>query len=291
MNFGMSFKNFSVSHRRHASNCHFRLLYFQPMANIDTYAPGTFCWFELATTDQNAAKNFYGSLFGWQANDVPMGPDGVYTMFGLEGRTAGAAYTLLPAMREQGVPPHWGIYVAATNVDETAAAAAAAGGVLLQGPLDVPNAGRMAVVKDPVGAVFQIWQEKRASSNAIAGVPGTFCWADLNTRDAETAGRFYKAVFGWDFTKSENDDSGYLHIKNGDKFIGGIPPAQALPPNMPSHWMLYFLVTDADASTQKVRELGGNVFMGPMTIEKVGRMSIVTDPQGASFALFKPLPH
>jgi predicted enzyme related to lactoylglutathione lyase len=149
----------------------------------------------------------------------------------------------------------------------------------------------MAVIKDPTGAVFQAWQEKRPHSNGISGVPGTFCWADLCTRDVEAAARFYSAVFGWQITKGENDPSGYLHIKNGEAFIGGIPPAQFLPPNVPPHWMLYFYVTDADASTRKLQELGGKVHMGPMTMEKVGRMSVVADPQGASFSLFTPAPH
>jgi predicted enzyme related to lactoylglutathione lyase len=113
----------------------------------------------------------------------------------------------------------------------------------------------------------------------------------LNSRDVEAASKFYSAVFGWQIAKGENDNSGYLHIKNGESFIGGVPPTHMLPPNVPSHWMLYFYVTDADASTTKLVELGGKVHMPPMTIEKVGRMSVVADPQGAVFSLFTPLPH
>src|ERR1035441_4949680 len=93
------------------------------MANIDHYSPGSFCWFELGTTDQNAAKTFYKSLFGWGADDMPMGPEGVYSMFTLEGRNTGAAYTLMAEMRAHGVPPHWAIYVAVESADEAAAKA------------------------------------------------------------------------------------------------------------------------------------------------------------------------
>jgi len=260
------------------------------MANIDTYAPGTFCWFELGTTDQNAAKGFYESLFGWQANDMPMGPGNFYTMFVLEGRNPGAAYTLMPEMLAHGVPPHWGIYIAVANVDEAAANAKEAGGAVLKEPFDVFDVGRMAVVKDPTGAVFHMWQEKRPHSQGISGVPGTFCWADLNTQDVPKASAFYTTVFGWQIAPGEHDNSGYLHIKNGESFIGGVPPTRVLPPNVPPHWMLYFYVTDVAESTKKVQELGGKVHMGPMTLEKVGNMSVVTDPQGASFALFTPLP-
>jgi predicted enzyme related to lactoylglutathione lyase len=261
------------------------------MANIDKYAPGSFCWFELGTSDQDAAKEFYKSLFGWGAMDLPMGPDGIYTMFQLDGRTPGAAYTLKPEMVASHVPPHWGIYIAADSADETAAKAAQAGGKLMMPPFDVFDVGRMSLVQDPTGAYFHIWQEKRASTNGIAGVPGTFCWADLMTRDAEAAKKFYGEVFGWQILPGENDNSGYLHIKNGETFIGGMPPAQMIPPNVPAHFMLYFYVTDTDASSALVKELGGKVHMGPMTIEKVGRMSVVTDPQGAVFSLFTPEKH
>jgi hypothetical protein len=260
------------------------------MAHIDRYAPGSFCWFELATSDQNAAKSFYGSLFGWETADMPMGPGDFYTMFKLEGRHTGAAYTLKAEMKAQGIPPHWAIYIAVESADGTAAKAEQAGGKVLAPPFDVYDAGRMAPVLDPTGAAFCIWQEKRDHGAGIAGVPGTFCWADLCTKDVAAASKFYRDVFGWQIAPGEHDSSGYLHIKNGESFIGGIPPAEHQNPHVPPHWMLYFYVTDADASTAKAKELGGQVYMGPMAIEKVGDMSVVADPQGATFALFTPLP-
>ncbi len=157
-------------------------------------------------------------------------------------------------------------------------------------PFDVFGVGRMAVVKDPTGAVFQIWQDKRPTAEGIAGVPGTFCWADLKTRDVETASKFYSTLFGWEIAAGEHDSSGYLHIKNGDQPIGGVPPAGMMPPNVPPHWLLYFYVTDTDASTALAKEMGATVWMGPMSIEKVGRMSVIADPQGAIFSLFTPEP-
>jgi predicted enzyme related to lactoylglutathione lyase len=257
------------------------------MAKIEEHAPGSFCWIELATTDQNAAKQFYTSLFGWSVADMPMGPDNFYSMFKVDGRDSGAACTMQPEMRAQGIPPHWGLYIATANVDETAAKAASAGGTVVEAPFDVFDVGRMTVIRDPTGAVFFAFQANRHEGIGIAEVPGTLCWADLNTRDPEAASKFYTSVFGWDI-KPGQDATGYLHIMNGTNAIGGIPPAEYLPPNVPPHWMLYFYVTDCDASTAKVKELGGAVCMGPMAIEKVGRMSVVTDPQGAAFALFTP---
>jgi predicted enzyme related to lactoylglutathione lyase len=130
------------------------------MTNIDHYAPGSFCWIELATTDQNAAKRFYSSLFGWAPADMPMGPGEFYTMFRLDGRDAAAAYTMRKEQQERGLPPYWGIYVAVESADKAAERAAAVGGRVLAPPFDVFDVGRMAVVQDPTGATFSVWQPK-----------------------------------------------------------------------------------------------------------------------------------
>ncbi len=258
------------------------------MANIDNYPPGSFCWFELATSDQDAAKKFYESLFGWSHADMPMGPGEVYTMFKLEGRDTGAAFTLRPEMKAQGVPPHWGIYIAAASAVESAAKAAQLGGKVLAPPFDVFDVGRMAVVQDPGGAIFNLWQEKRQVVAGISGVPGTFCWADLVTKNIEASRQFYTGLLGWEFGVSDHDTSGYLHIKNGEEFIGGVPPAEHQNPNAPPHWMLYFLVASVAESTAKAQELGARVYMGPMAMPNVGDLAILADPQGAVFALFTP---
>src|SRR3954452_18694064 len=112
---------------------------------INHAKPGSFCWFELATTDQAAAKKFYGGLFGWTAYDNPMGPDAVYTMFQNHGKNVGAAYTLMPDQLQQGIPPHWGTYVAVANVDESTAKAKTLGATVLAGPMDVSEHGRMTI--------------------------------------------------------------------------------------------------------------------------------------------------
>lgn len=259
------------------------------MPNIDKHAPGGFSWIELATTDQNAAKTFYSGLFGWEALDFPMGPDQSYTMFKLEGRDAAAGYTIHGPMKEQGVPPHWGLYIATENADATAEKVQAAGGKVLAGPFDVYDFGRMAAFQDPAGASFAVWQAGKNTGTGITGVPGTLCWADLSAPDQAASVAFYGAVFGWKTSPGE-DNSGYLHIENGGRPIGGIPAAHQTNPNAPPHWMLYFLVADCDASTAKAKELGAAVFMEPFTMEGVGRMSVAADPQGAAFSLFEPKP-
>jgi uncharacterized protein len=255
------------------------------LAILEKHAPGSFCWLELATSNQEEAKKFYTGLFGWEAVDNPMGPGEIYTIFKLQGKETGATYTLRPDMK--GVPPHWMPYVSVKNADKTAEKITSAGGKIEAGPFDVMTFGRMAVGQDPTGAMFCIWEPKDHIGTRIAGVPGTLCWADLNTPDAAAAKKFYSSVFGWDIQTGEHDTSGYLHIKNGDQFIGGIPSDEQRNKQAPPHWMLYFEVADVDASTAKVKQTGGRVYMEPMSMENVGRMSAVADPQGAAFMLFK----
>ncbi len=251
---------------------------------------GSFCWIELATSDQNAAKRFYSSLFGWAATDNPMGPGEFYTMFKLEGRDAAAAYTMRPDQRAQGIPPHWMLYISVADADDAAQRASQGGAKVLAPPFDVFDLGRMAVIQDPVGAVFCIWQSKKSTGIGIAGVPGTLCWADLSTADPERARKFYSDLFGWKIMAGEHDPSGYLHIQNGDEFIGGIPPSAHRDPHIPPHWMPYFAVQDCDATAAKAGQLGAKIYLAPMTMEKVGRMAVLADPQGATFAIFKAAP-
>lgn len=258
------------------------------MPNIDHHAPGTFTWIELATTDQNAAKEFYSSLFGWNINDMPIGPNDVYTVFRIDGRDAAAGYTMRADEKAMGIPPHWNLYIAVASVDEAVKKVPDLGGKVITPPFDVMDAGRMAVIQDPTGAFFQLWTANRSQGIGIAGVEGTLCWADLNTSDPDRVKTFYEGLFGWKISAGE-DNTGYQHLQSGEEYIGGIPPASTLPPGVPPHWMVYFFVNDVDAATAKAEGLGAKVHMPPMTIEKVGRMSVVADPQGAIFALFSAL--
>lgn len=244
---------------------------------------------ELATTDQDAAKQFYSALFGWQPADFPMGPDEVYTMFKLEGRDAAAGFTMRKQEREKGIPPHWMIYISTADVHASAARVKELGGKILEGPFDVMTFGKMAVVQDPTGAIFALWQPLSHHGIGIKDQPGTFCWADLMSHDTPRAKDFYESLFGWDINPGD-DATGYLHIRNGENFVGGMPGSEHLPPDTPPHWLMYFLVSRCDESTEKMKQLGGKVYMGPMSIPNVGRISVVSDPQGAVFSLFEPAP-
>lgn len=259
-------------------------------SHTPSHAPGMFCWIELATSDQAGAKQFYTSLFGWSADDSPMGPDASYTMFRLNGKDIGGGYTLMADQKAMGVPPNWLVYVAVDSADAAADKAKQLGGNVLAGPLDVMEHGRMAVLSDPTGAVFAVWQAKQNPGMGLVGAEGSFSWADLNTPDPAKAGEFYKSLFGWQLEKGENDpDGGYLHIKNGEHFIGGVPPASHMPPGAPPHWLIYFHTNDCDATSNKAKSLGAAVRFGPVTMENVGRLAVVADPQGAYFSVFQPM--
>lgn len=261
------------------------------MPSIEKHAPGSFCWIELGTSDQNAAKSFYGALFGWNVTDNPMGPNDFYSMFSLDGKNVAGGYTIRPEQKAQGVPPHWMIYVATESADDTAGKVFEAGGKVIAPAFDVYTYGRMAVLQDPTGAVFSVWQPKSHPGTGITGVDGTLCWADLSTPDPERAKQFYSKLFGWQIMPGEKDPSGYLLIKNGEEFIGGIPPAGHRNPNAPPHWLAYFLVSDCDAATAKAKSLGARALVEPMTMENVGRWAVLADPQGAVFAVFQPPSH
>lgn len=257
------------------------------MTNIDQHPAGSFCWIELHTTDQNAGKTFYSQLFGWSIHDSPMGPNEVYTEFKLQGRETAAACTLRPDESSKGIPPYWMIYITVENADAAAAKAQQLGGTAFGPAFDVMDAGRMAVIQDPTGAVFCVWQAKKNAGIGIAGVNGTLCWADLSTPDVKRATDFYTGLFGWQIAADPKDPSGYMHIKNGEHFIGGIPPAAHRQPGMPAHWLAYFMVDDVDATANKATAMEAKLLLPPKTMEGVGRMSFIADPQGAVFAIFK----
>src|SRR5688572_16922513 len=130
------------------------------MADVTSHPPGTFSWVELATTDQKAGVAFYRALFGWDVTDAPIGPNEIYSMFQMRGKEVAAAYTLMADERKAGVPPHWNLYVTVSRADDAAQKAAGLGAKVLAPPFDVMDVGRMAVLQDPTGAVFCVWEAK-----------------------------------------------------------------------------------------------------------------------------------
>jgi predicted enzyme related to lactoylglutathione lyase len=257
------------------------------MSTITTHAPGTFCWPELATTDQNAAKKFYGAVFGWAFRDSEMGPGETYTIFTNKDREAAALYTLRQDQRKMNVPPHWANYVSVESVDASAKKAAALGGTVLMQPLDVMDHGRMAVLRDPQGGVFCLWEPKKTIGVGVLGEAGALCWTELTTTNTEKAKAFYTQLLPWKAEKFPGPMD-YTVFKVAETGVGGM---MAITPEMqgvPVCWTPYFEVGNANATTDKIKQLGGKVMVGPQPVPEVGTFAIVTDPQGAVFAIIQP---
>jgi predicted enzyme related to lactoylglutathione lyase len=249
------------------------------VAERDSYKPGTFSWSELLTTDREAAKRFYEELFGWKAEDNPVGDAGVYTMFGKDGRHVAATYQP-PA--ERGIPPNWGSYVTVESAEAATERVRELGGTVLADPFDVMDAGRMAVFNDPQGAGFMAWEPRDHIGAQVVNEPGALTLNQLNTNDPEAAGRFYTDLFGWEV---RSVGEGYWGIFNDGALNGGMMPIPEGSP-APPHWLTYFGSEDIDASVARVGELGGQVMIAPMEVPG-GRVAVVQDPQGAFFALFE----
>jgi|SRR6185437_13499070 len=268
------------------------------MTTYTQHKHGTFSWIELATKNVDAAKKFYGGLFGWTFDDMPAGPDMIYSMAKLDGQVLGAMYQMSasPAgdMATSGpahpaMPSHWASYITVDDVDARTKKVAAAGGKVLKDAFDVMDVGRMSVVQDPGGATFCLWTAKKHIGAHVKSVPGALCYNELMSTDVDRAGKFYVDVLGW---KTENMDMGPMGMYTMFKapgVEGNVGGMMKMPPNLkgaPSFWLAYIQTADVDASTKKVTELGGKVKAPPMDIPKIGRFSVVEDSTGATFALY-----
>jgi uncharacterized protein len=251
------------------------------MPERTSYEPGTPSWVDLTTSDVDAAKAFYGSLFGWEAEDVP-GDAGGYAMFSRGGKLVAG----VGPQQDPNQPVVWATYVAVESADETAQKATDAGGQVLFGPMDVMDAGRMAVFAHPAAGALGVWQAGNHKGAQLVNEPVSLSWNELLTRDIDGAKAFGEAVFGW---RSEEQDFGgfkYTIINVGENGVGGMAAMpEGVPEGVPAYWQAYFAVEDADATTARAHELGGAVTMEPMSAEGVGRFAVLTDPQGAQFGV------
>jgi predicted enzyme related to lactoylglutathione lyase len=280
------------------------------MLERDGYLPGVPCWVDTSQPDPEAAASFYGRLFGWEfADAMPPGSPGTYLIARLRGGDVAAV-----GSQPEGRPPiaTWNTYVAVESADETATRVVVAGGRIPKEPFDVTSAGRMAVLADPEGAVFCVWQADEHKGAQIVNEPGSVNFNTLSTCDPERARAFYRAVFGWqtigldggiqmwtlptygDFL--EQTDPGLRErMAQSDAPDGFEDVVAALNPlagdqtDVPAHWGVTFAVDDADATAKRAWELGGKVLAAPFDAPWV-RLTVITDPQGATFTASKFVP-
>lgn len=253
------------------------------MGQRTQHEPGTLSWADLSTTDPGDAKRFYGELFGWEFDDLPVGDGVVYTMCRIGASSVAALNELQQEEREMGVPPHWNNYVTVEDVDASSARAAQLGGAVVVSPFEVMGAGRMAVIQDPTGAILCLWSAGDSIGAERVNEPGCLTWNDLVSTDAEAARDFYGGLFGWRYDKMPADDVDYWVCWNGDRTNGGL--IKAPTEGMPSFWYPYFAVEEAGAAKERIESLGGSIHNGPIDVPN-GRFAVAADPQGATFAVF-----
>jgi predicted enzyme related to lactoylglutathione lyase len=252
------------------------------MPEFSSYPAGTPSWVDHATRDLSASHSFYGNLLGWTAED--QGEEmGHYTLYQKGGRTVAGD---MAAMGDE-QPCVWTSYISVEDADATVAAAREAGATVYAEPMDVSDIGRMAILADPTGAVFGIWQPRTFIGAELANEPGALTWNELNTRDLDAAKTFYSGVFGWTAHDMDMGPMSYTEWKLGDRTIGGmLAMPEQVPAEVPSHWLAYFGVDDTDAAVATATGAGGTLFVPPTDIP-AGRFAVLADPDGAMFAVIK----
>jgi uncharacterized protein len=277
------------------------------MPERDGYIPGVPCWIDTSQPDPEAAVDFYRGLFGWEFEDV-MPPDSPGKYF--IGRIRGGSVAAVGSVPEQAPPmAMWNTYIWVDSADETASKAKDAGGNVVMEPFDVMDAGRMAVLTDPEGAMFCVWQAKQNKGAQIVNEHGSLNFNGLNTRNPEVARSFYGSVFGWttlslpggaemwtlpgygDHLEESNPDLRKQVAESGgpagfEDVVASINPIADDQPDTPAHWSVTFAVDDADEIASKATELGGKVLAPPFDAPWV-RMTVIADPQGATFVASK----
>lgn len=248
---------------------------------------GCFLWYELMTTDVDAAKGFYTDVVGWgtMSSEASAQP---YSMFTAAEQPVAGFMELPQHVKAMGIPPHWMVYIGTPDIETAMVQVERLGGKNLNGPIDVPNIGRFAVMSDPQGAAFSAFQPTDVPDDPQrAPTVGHISWNELVTTDWEAAWGFYETLFGWN--KLTANDLGaefgtYQTWGVGEREMGGMftkPPSMPIPPN----WAIYIQVADLKATMERVTAKGGKVLNGPNEVPGGDLTAQCMDPQGAAFAI------
>jgi predicted enzyme related to lactoylglutathione lyase len=262
------------------------------MPVFTAHAPGSPCWVDLMTPDADGAIAFYTTVFDWQAQDQ-FDDDGnrIYTQFTRDGKSLAGLGQSPPEMAH--MPPVWSTYIAVEDPAATAEAVSANGGTVLMPPMEVMTAGSMAIFADPAGAAFSVWKAGEHIGAEICNEPDSYSWNELMSRDVDKAKAFYTQVFGWSYDEMDMGPMGTYSViaggeNNGWGGLMAMPPD--VPAEVPSHWMVYFTVSDIEATMAKVTGAGGQIANGPMDIPGVGQFAVIQDPAGGVFSVLQPAP-
>ena len=254
-----------------------------------TAPTGRFVWFEHVSNDANKARAFFGELFHWTTQAAPM-PQGTYTMIALGNDPIGG-YLAPPA----GAPPyaHWLPHLQVASAQETANKVRAHGGKIVKGPFPMGDFGTAAIVLDPLGGAFALWQPAKPEDGGgdYKGVDGSWIWNELTTEDPGKSVAFYQAIGGFEVETMKHEGPGpgpdrYEILKSDGKGRGGIMKMHGVP----QMWMPYVQVANTDETVAKAERLGATVKMPAETMPNVGRLAVLIDPLGAPLGILQPSP-
>ncbi|MFG1818899.1 VOC family protein [Kribbella sp. NPDC049174] len=240
---------------------------------------GTPTWVDLSADDPEAAAASYAELLGWKC----VRPDTrEYWLCSVDGQEVGG----IGAKRPGGLPSRWTTYLATDQLDRTLDLVVAHGGRMVVRPSDIEQHGLMAIVADPDGAIFGLWEAAEHVGTDRRTDPGSLVWSEALSRDFEAAKAFYVAVFGYEAEEIGGDGPRYAALYAGGRPVAGIAelhpdlPAGALSPQ----WLPIFATTGADAAVAQVRAGGGGVVCEPFDTD-FGRMTILRDAESAPFSV------
>ena len=250
---------------------------------------GDFIWYELLTTDANAAADFYSAVVGWQSKRAD-GSERDYRIFGIRGEDVAGLMAIQADGDCAGMRPGWLGYIGVKDVDAIAAEVARDGGAQHVPPTDIPGVGRFAMVADPQGVVFYIMRGAvdGTSTSFAPTKPGHCHWNELTTTDQASALAFYTGLFGWEKGDAMpmGDMGDYRFIVHHGETIGAMMNQMADGP--PPAWNFYFGVEDIDVAARSVSGNGGAIHYGPAEVPGGSFIIVASDPQGVMFGLVGP---
>lgn len=259
------------------------------MGKRTSYAPGTFAWVDLRTTDPADAKRFYAELLGWSFTEKDMGRGRIYTVASLEGEPVAGLKPLAEGIQIRGTSPFWLSYVAVGAADAAATRTRELGGTVLAEPFD-RDVQRLTVIADPTGGTLCLWQSPEAAGACRVNEPGCLSWNELSTNDLATAIRFYAGLLDWRIEPGDTSaDTPYWTIRHDPAADGGNGGMRESA-GTPASWIPYFAVSSLDEFKDRASAAGGRLVAGPLDIP-AGRIAVLRDPQGTEFGVFEGPDH
>lgn len=250
---------------------------------IADYAPGHPAWLDIMVNDTASREGlmaFCTEVFGWTF--TVGGPDTAYYSMA---HANGVPVAGIGQM--EGSPAQWTTYLATKDIDATAAKATELGAMMMFGPIDVMDAGRLAIISDPAGAVFGLWEQKDFAGTGVYGEPNTPGWWNHTSSDPKIAAKFYCELFG--LAGMEANGGYMIAISDSDQAFASISPNPA-PDDMPPHWAPIILSADLAVTRERVTGAGGELMFESMDVPGGTITAFKDSAVGAFLTAFQPAP-